>query len=283
MLLIIRRLAVSSAALLMLGTSAAPLHSQESKAQPSLIDLFSGTWREDDSKRELGAYKELLFRRTASDGLEEVRGSEARPLIQQVVFDGKPHPIEGGNSIAWKKADATTFERALLAKGTGHLVNTRRIRLSDDGTTLTEVFEQNNIAGEPVFETVVYKRVGGDKSGLVGRWNPRSVKTTAPEEVKYERAGANAIRFSNSFGTNYVVSLDGTPAVENGATVIVRSMIAARAVDGRTMETTSSRDGIATERATLQLSPDGKLLTVTTLNLASNSSGKPSVAVFLRQ
>jgi len=82
---------------------------QVSKTSPSL-GKFAGTWREDESKRTFGPTETLKFRLDAKGNLEELRGAEARPLVQPVRFDGKPHTIDASNNtIAWKQIDKKPF------------------------------------------------------------------------------------------------------------------------------------------------------------------------------
>jgi hypothetical protein len=73
----------------------------------------------------------LEFRRDAQGSLEELRGSEARPLIQPVRFDGKPYFVDGSkNTIIRKQIDKNHFERIISENG--KLLTTRRIQISDD-------------------------------------------------------------------------------------------------------------------------------------------------------
>ena len=81
-------------------------------AQAPSLGKFVGTWTEDESKRSFGATETLKFRADAKGNLEELRGADARPLVQPVHFDGKPYTIDAStNSIAWKQSDKTHFER----------------------------------------------------------------------------------------------------------------------------------------------------------------------------
>src|SRR5277367_6806856 len=83
----------------------------QAPAAPSL-GKFTGTWKEDESKIKISPSTTLKFRRDAQGNLEELRGSEARPLVQPVRFDGKPYPVDGSkNTIVWKQIDKNHFER----------------------------------------------------------------------------------------------------------------------------------------------------------------------------
>lgn len=265
--------------ILLVVATVAPALAQ-TNASATALDRFAGTWREDESRRQIGSMRHLIFRRSTAGVLEEERGSEVRPTVQPVIFGGNPYKIEGVNTIAWKQIDASRFERAIF--GPAGLINTRRIGISADGKTLTEAVDQKTTDGRPVTNTVVYQRIAGDAGGLAGRWKPLSVKSTRPAEVRFERAG-NALKFSDDIGGGYTFTLDDKPVAVNGPAVIAGSMISAKMADMQTIETTSSRLGVVTDRGTRTVSSDGKMLTVTALNVGPNASTEPSVRVYVKQ
>jgi hypothetical protein len=97
-------------------------------AQKSVtLDPFVGRWKEDVSKRTFAGDPPLVFQKGVKN-IEEVRGSEVAPLVQQVIFDGKPEPFDRNLTVSWRQLDANTFERKLTEKG--RLVATRTIRMS---------------------------------------------------------------------------------------------------------------------------------------------------------
>jgi hypothetical protein len=230
----------------------------------------------------------LRFQPNAKGGLEEVRGPEVRPLVQSIVFDGKPHKLEiGNNSIAWKQSNPNTFERVLSDGNGTRTLTTRRIRISADGKTMTEETEGKTTDGRTSVDTVAYQRVSGDAQGLVGRWKPMSFKTDNPDVVKYEPAGTNGIKFSDASNmpsdATYTVMLDGKPVAVVGAAVIAGTMTAAKRVDDRTLEFTQSREGVVSGKSVRQVSADGKTLTDTNTTVGPNASAEPSVIVYVKQ
>ena len=254
-------------------------------AQPAapagVVARFIGTWKEDESKRKIGSMGQLLFRLGAQERLEEVRGPEARPIVQPVVFDGKPHKIEGGNTIVWKQVDPNTFERVL--SNAGGTLTTRRLRISTDGKTLTETTERKNIDGRTFVGTTDYRRTSGDGQGLAGRWTAVSFKADIPLVVKYEAVGTNGLKFSDEVGMSYTVTLDGKPAPVEGPAVITGTAIAAKPVDEHTIEFTQSREGVETGKSVRTVSADGKTLAITNTAVGPNAGKEPSVAVFIKQ
>jgi hypothetical protein len=260
----------------------------QSSGSASAVSRFTGTWKEDVTKRKVGSMPNLRFQRNEKGVLQEVRGPEVRPVFQSIVFDGKPHKLEtGNNSIAWKQVNPNTFER-VLSDGSGtRTLTTRRIRISTDGKTMTEETETKSTDGRPLVDTIVYQRVSGDAQGLVGRWKPVSFKTDTPAVVKYEPAGTNGIKFSDSNNdptdTTFTVTLDGKPMPVVGSAVISGTMIAAKVVDDRTIEFTQSREGVVSDKSVRQLSADGKTLTATSTTVGPNASAEPSVSVYVKQ
>jgi hypothetical protein len=214
--------------------------------------------------------------------LEELRGPEARPLVQPVNFDGKPYQVDNSkNSLTWKQQDASHFERTI--SGNGKLIATRRIQISTDGKTLTEVTERKIPDGKDLVATVVFKRSSGDPQGLVGIWKPESVHTSEPGEVKYEAIGTNGLRATGRGGFTQIMTLDGKPTPVTGPAVISGTMIAAKIVNDRTIETTGSREGVVTGKGTLVISTDGKTMTSTFTSLGPNAGSAPGVVVYEKQ
>src|SRR2546430_1634616 len=88
-----------------------------SKGVPSL-GKFTGTWKENESKRKISPSDTLKFRRDAQGNLEELRGPDARPVVQPVHFDGKPYSLDDSkNTIVWKQIEKNHFERTLSENG----------------------------------------------------------------------------------------------------------------------------------------------------------------------
>jgi len=253
----------------------------QSSGAASVLQRFVGTWKEDVSKRKLGASVPLRFQRNAEGGLEEVRGPEVRPMAQPVVFDGKPHEVEQGITTSWKQIDPNTFERVLSDRS--GVVSTRSISIAADGKTLTEATERKSSEGRPSVMTIVYERSSGDAQGLVGRWTPVSVKMDALRLLRYELFGTNGLKMSdNAADTTFTVTLDGKPAPVVGRSVLPGTTSAAKVVDEHTIEFTQSREGVVAGKSVRTVSADGRTLTVTNTTVGPNA-GEPSVVVFVKQ
>jgi len=242
---------------------------------------FTGTWKENESKLKISPSNTLKFRRDAQGNLEELRGSEARPLVQSVRFDGKPYAVDGSkNTIVWKQIDKNHFERTISENG--KLLTTRRIQVSDDGKTLTEDTERTLVDGKKAVTTIQFRRTTGEAQGLAAIWQAVSYHSTVPNQVKYEAMG-DRLKVSTDQGVVYTAALDGKPAAVTGPAVISGTMVALKLMDAQTIESAQSREGVPTGKATITISADGKVMTVTAVNLAPHASREPSVTVFEKQ
>jgi len=247
----------------------------------SLIERFGGTWREDLTQRKIGAMAHLRFQRDSKGALQEARGPEARPTYQDVVFDGKSHPLpDSPDTIVWKQNSPASFERVYSDKG--GVLTTRRMEVSPDGKTLTEQVVRRLADGRKAEDTIVYQRTTGDAQGLVGRWKPQSFKTSIPGGFKYEAAG-NGLKWANLTGVTWTGALDGKPMPVVGPGAVPNGMRAAKAVDDYTIEFTNSREGVVTGKTVSAVSRDGKIMTVTLTAMGPNASTEPSVNVYIRQ
>jgi hypothetical protein len=250
------------------------------QSTPPVVGKLVGVWIENEAKLKIGgSFASLRFRQTSDAGMEELRGPELKPLVQPVKFGEKAYGIDGSkNTIEWKQIDASHFERKIFNEG--KLQNIRRIQISSDGKTLTQVTESTLPSGKKEFAKVIYQRTSGGPQGLVGVWKPQSVKTSPPAEMRFEAAGTSGLKVTFETGVNYTFNLDNTPVVVNGTTVIAGTMIAVRSVDDHTLESTSTREGTVTGKTTLSISSDGKTLTTTSTAIGPDGNREPNVSVY---
>jgi hypothetical protein len=245
---------------------------------------FVGNWVEDQSKRTIGSMRNLTFRLTAGGGLEELRGSSARPLLLLVRFDGKPYEGEGSpNTFTWKQLDATHFERTVSKDS--QLLNTRRLQISADGTTLTEATDTTD-DGKKVVTTIVYRRTSGSGAGLTGVWKPQSYKSDTPNTLRLEAVGRGLRGFTNERSTSrtaFTLAFDGKASPVEGPNTISGSASAGTLVDDRSIDIAQSREGVPTGRQTWVLTPDGKTLTTSSTFVGPDATGAASLVVYTRK
>jgi hypothetical protein len=253
---------------------------QASKTPPSL-GKFAGTWTEDESKRTFGPTETLKFRLDAKGNLEELRGADARPLVQAIRFDGKPYAIDASNNtIAWKQIDKDHFKRELFENA--KLLTTRDIQVSGGGKTLTEETARTLLDGEKSVTTIKYHRTKGEGQGLAGIWQEESYHSTVPAQWKYEVMGER-LKMMDNTGVTFTLAPDSKPVEVTGPAVISGTMAALKQIGPDKMEIAQSRQGVPTGKIVLALSDDDKVLTLSAINLAPNASREPSVTVFQKK
>ena len=93
----------------------------------------------------------------------------------------------------------------------------------------------------------------------------------------------NQLMMVDNTGVTLMLSPDGKPTDVKGPAVISGTMAALKPVSSDKLEITQSRQGVTTGKLTLTLSGDGKVLTLSAVNLAPNVSAAPSVTVFKKQ
>lgn len=164
------------------------------------------------------------------------------------------------------------------------MIITRRVLISTDGKTLTEVTERKLLDGRDINTTTVYERSSGDPKGLVGIWKPKSIRRDDPAQWKLEAlTGTGGLRRIDRDGTTWPWTFDGKPNTVTGPTTISGTMIAAKLVNDNTIETTLSREGVAAIKDTWVLSSHGRRLTQTITLLGPNAGGEPTVSVYEKQ
>ena len=84
-------------------------------------------------------------------------------------------------------------------------------------------------------------------------------------------------------GSTHTLFFDGKTSPIEGASVIPGMTISVKAIDGKTMETTTTREGVRAGTARIVLSEGGKVMTVTSTGTGAESGREPSVAVYNKQ
>ena len=255
----VRSLVLAAHLLALVGPVSRIAHAQ---AAP-VLSALRGTWIEDQAKNTFGSDFDLRFRRSSSQGIEELRGSGPNPLFQSVVFDGKSHPVDGnsGNTIVWSQPGPSKFQRQIFVGGT-QLLATRQIALSADGKTMTEEVNRVLADGGHLITTNRYHRSAGESSGLVGTWVMDASMSNAPDSATFSVEGS-ALHWVNRAGNSWTATLDGKQAPQNGAALISGGTVSLKAADSRTLEITSYRNGVKNGSTTLAISADGSTIRLT--------------------
>jgi hypothetical protein len=241
---------------------------------------FAGNWVEDQSQRKTGAERSLTFRNGAN-GLEELRGSYSRPLVESVRFGTAPYAFgEPNTTMEWKQLGDGRFERTMTENG--KTVEIREITVAPDGKTLTEIAERNLPEGKRSTTTIVYARTSGSGQNLEGVWKPQTVRSETPYKMSIQTVGSS-LKVSTETGITYALTFDGKPAAATGPVLISGTTSTGKIVSDGVIEIASARLGTPAGTATWTLSADGKTLTTSFMSLGPDASKEPSVSVYLKQ
>jgi hypothetical protein len=241
---------------------------------------FAGNWVEDPSQRKTGAERSLTFR-NGPNGLEELRGSYSRPLVESVHFGTAPYAFgETNATMEWKQLGDGRFERTMTENG--KTVEIRQITVSPDGKTLTEVSQRNLADGKRSTTTIVYARTSGSGQNLDGVWKPQTVRSDTPFKMSIQSAGST-LKVSTGSGLTYALTFDGKPAAVTGPAIISGTTDTGKIVSDDVIEIATARLGTPTGTATWTLSADGKTLTTSFIASGPDSTKEPSVSVYQKQ
>jgi hypothetical protein len=241
---------------------------------------FVGNWVEDQSQRKTGAERSLTFR-NGPKGLEELRGSYSKPLVEPVRFGAAPYGFgEPNATMEWKQLGDGRFERTMTENG--KTVDTRQITVSPGGKTLTEIDERNLADGKKSTTTVVYARASGSGQNLEGVWKPQTVRSDTPYKLSIQAVGST-LKVSTGAGVMYALTFDGKPAAVTGPSLISGTTSTGKIVSDSVIEIANARLGTPSGTATWTLSADGKTLTSSYIASGPDATKEPSVSVYLKQ
>jgi len=239
----------------------------------------SGFWTANDPF--VGKWKLDVSRSTIVDAMQvEAVGPnryafnfEGGPT-ETVVADGTDQPGVPGTTLAIKVDDARHLK--VVRKQDGKIIVSASWRLSADGRTLRDAFNNLQPDGSAVTVDYLYRRTAGT-SGFAGRWE----STTKPVGLKLELAiqpyGGKGLSFVSP-GVNKSLIFDGRDhALGGGKDGLVLS---GRRRGARALDYTETTGGKLVDTRQFQVSRDGRTLTET-LRIPGQTT--PTVFVFARQ
>jgi hypothetical protein len=246
-----------------------------------VASLFAGQWVEDQSQQKIGAERNLRFRNGA-DGLEELRGPAAHPLVMPVRFGTAPYNFaESSNMAAWKQLGSGHFATAITSKS-GKTLMVRDLIISPDGKTLTEKTVFDSTGDKKSTTTIVYARTSGVGQDLEGVWKAQTERSDMPVTLSIQAVG-NTLNVSPRAGVTAVWSFDGKPTALTGPAVITGQTIAGKIDSDHVIETKLARFGTPFSTITWTVSADGKWLTESNILLGPDASKVPSITVYRKQ
>jgi hypothetical protein len=241
-------------------------------------DPFVGEWKLIPSKSKL----------TDQMKVESVAGNKYAFDFgggpESIAADGTDQPAGYGGTTLSVTVEAPDSWKVVRKKD-GHVLLTANWKLSKDAQTLTDDFTAIGSNGSPSNVKYVYKRTAGT-SGFAGTWESTSetVNFVFVLQVRpYEGDGLSFIDPTDEVTKN--VKFDGKDYPNVGPNVPAGSASSARRVNGRTLdqhtlELTDKFNGKVTDTQEIQLSSDGKTLTMT-VHTAGRT--EPNILMFERQ
>jgi hypothetical protein len=124
----------------------------------------------------------------------------------------------------------------------------------------------------------VYKRTAGT-SGFPGTWESVSGEMNSSFELQIQPYENDGLSFTTP-GETKSLKFDGKDYSNGGRYVISGSASSARRANERSLEITDKIQGKVTDTQHIELSPDGKMLTVT---MRPVGQSKPNILVFDRE
>lgn len=223
-----------------------------------------GLWAATDAPY-LGKWKMNVAKSNFGDTTvtyEQMSGGEMKATMdgQSYTFktDGSDNMTPWGVTVAWKAADANTWETT--EKTNGKVTSTSTLKLSADGKVLTLDAKRVKADGGTSDDSMTFQRVSGGP-GLAGKWKTKNLKTSSPETLSLTQNGSDGLTISlGNEGGVCQAKFDSKeypatgPVWPPGWTCVI-------AKDGaRGVNLTWKKDGKDMYKSALAVSADGKTL-----------------------
>ena len=236
---------------------------------------FVGDWKLNPSKSKLTDHMQVESL-GANKYAFDFEGADS---AETIVIDGTDQPGISGTTLSVTAVGPDAWK--VVRKKDGRTLITANWKLSKDGNTLTDNFNEISPTGSASTVDYVYQRKGAG-SGFAGTWvsTSEAVNFTYVLQVRpYEGDGLSIIDSASNLTRN--MKLDGKdyPNVGENAGIVAASSL--RRIDEHTLELTDKRkDGRVFATQEIKLSSDLKTLTMTP---PITGRTDPNILVFERQ
>ena len=194
-----------------------------------------------------------------------------------ILANGTDQPGLEGTTLA-VTAEAPRIWRVVRKKN-GRMEISAIWTLSPDGNSLRDDFTGYPSNGSSFTIHYIYTPIGG-ASGFSATWDSTSEKA-GQVEIEVQPYQDNGLSFTNrTQHSTKNMKFDGKDYPVKDANAPAGAMSSARRVNASTLEFTEKRNGKVADTQHIQLSPDGKTLTMT---IQPASGRKPNVLVFERE
>ena len=242
-------------------------------ALPAANDPFLGEWKLNASKSKL-----IDVMKVASAGGNKYAFDFGADHPETIAVDGTDQPGLAGTTLALTVEGPNAWK--VVRKKDGRTLLNAKWSLSEDGNTLTDDYTEVGPDGKGSTVNFVYKRTAGG-AGFAGTWESASATINFELVLKvapYEGDGLSIIDATQGQTTN--LKFDDKDYPREGPNVQKGSTSSARRVNPKIVEITDKVDGKHTTTRQIELSADGKTLTMT---VYAAGRREPNVFVFERQ
>jgi hypothetical protein len=194
-----------------------------------------------------------------------------------IVANGADQPGLDGSTVA-VSAEAPRVWKVVRKKD-GRIQISAIWTLSPDGNSLRDDFTGYPPNGSSFTIHYIYTPIGA-ASGFAATWDSVTEKS-GRVEIEVQPYQGNGLCFINqTMRSTKDMKFDGKDYPEKDANASTAATSSARRVSASTLELTEKRNGQVTDTQRIQLSPDGKTMTMT---IQPASERKPNVLVFERE
>jgi hypothetical protein len=236
-------------------------------------DPFTGKWKLDSSRSRLTDQMKV-----------EAVGPNKYSLIfsgdnvETVVADGTDQPGLFGTTLSLTVEDPDSWK--VVRKTNGRTTITGLWKLSDNDRTLTDNFTSYRPDSSTFNLHYIYKRTAG-ASGFPGTWESTTEQVNSSYEIQIEPSQDNGLSLRYpAFQMAKNLTFDGKDYPTSGPNVPPGTTSSAHRVNEQTLQITDKINGKLIDTQQVELSPDGKTLTMT---VSIPGRSKPNIMVFDRE
>ena len=237
-------------------------------------DPFTGNWKLDPAKSKLT--DQMRVETASGPNTYTFYLSATNP--ETIVTDGTDQPGIFGTTLAVTVLGPNQWK--VVRKKDGHMLISAIWDLSADGNTLTDNFTGYRADGSTSNLLYKYTRTAGT-TGFAATWESTTEEVHSAFEIQiqpYEDSGLSLINPAQKTTQN--VQFDGQDHGVQGPNLPAGYTCSAHRVGDRSFEMTHKIDGKLLDTQQVEVSPEGKTLTIT-IHLPGVS--KPNIQVFDRE
>jgi hypothetical protein len=238
-------------------------------------DPFLGKWKINPGKSKLTDEMKVEAAGANRYALTLAFGAP----VETIVADGSEQPGMTGTTLSVTVKDPNHW--TVVRKQDGRTVLTADWTLSADGQTLTDEFTGYQPDGSKLSVHYVYRRTAGGP-GFAGTWDSESELVDAVITLQIQPFEGDGLSIGNSqVKMTQSFKLDGNDYPNLGPDAPPGLTSAGRRVSERSLEITKKSNGKVTGMQHIELSPDLKTLTMSTI--LTGESKPRNIFVFDRE